>query len=956
MNLKKYIQSEIKSQLSESGTFDLTESLQGELDIMAQEAKDLKSFVKSVYKEFDNLPKNRDSLNWLTDIYKESTNESIVKEGAMSELDAMAQEAKDLKSFVKDAYKEFKTLDRNKSSLEWLTDIFNQATNESVVNEGASDDVLLKKYTNGKHKGNSVATFTSSKGAEFANRIYDVKVTDSKGNPMLAFKSTMGDKFLQAMKKAKLSVTSVTSESVNEANINPQVEKVAELTGVAIDKVEKYVSSRALNVTKLLKYIKDEKQVAIRDFHKAVKGDKKQDTYLIKMFKESVNERGTVNPEIWVPQGFNKEMSKYPNAKITRKLVLKVADKWDIPHDDALDYVAYNWVLDLKENTNQLTERQLKGLNGIDDKTSLTKISHQQKLKIVQGTGNIISFKVPKGLSRNFWQVIVKGKIKTEKDENGKKVYLLPGKVIDSPHYSSEKELVDNVLWDSMEKTRRFNESAVTEGSNKIVDYSKAKTKILVGRKTNLLTYMKGKYDYKQDGDTMYFFNKGNHFGTLFDLGTVYQELRHDGSIDDKGRMTESEVKEGLFKNITKGTKKSKGPWVIVVIQNGKVINQEYTNIPDVIPAIYRETVKKYPKAHVTIEASTGETVYSKGKNESTVNEEQLEEKLITFSNRANYGQIVFMAGGAGSGKGFAISNFIDSSSFKVRDVDEMKKAVGNLDKLGKLSIEQWYKKFSKNLKEDELAHVDKYVKDKKLTLKALSNNLRDPNNVSALHYIVDAMGLKDNWVTNMLMGKENKEVLPNLIFDITAKKVSSITDVLKPLIDAGYKPASIHLIWVLTNYHMAVDNNAGRSRVVPADTLLTTHEGASTTLWSMLTGILPNGINGRIDVILNNKQNTVFYNKMGKENTKATKSGGIDQRSNTSRTQTVVKQKRDDDGKLKTTRKLEKVKFVANFLSLPIKKQGGGVISEKIWKDILFKWIVDNAPASTELVQDAKS
>ena len=96
------------------------------------------------------------------------------------------------------------------------------------------------------------------------------------------------------------------------------------------------------------------------------------------------------------------------------------------------------------------------GVN-IDDKTPLTKISYQQKLKIIQGTGNNISFKVPKGMSRNFWQVFSKGKIKSGKNGEGNKVYFLPGKFIDSPHYSSEKELVNNVLWDKMEEIRRFN-------------------------------------------------------------------------------------------------------------------------------------------------------------------------------------------------------------------------------------------------------------------------------------------------------------------------------------------------------------------------------------------------------------------------------------------------------------------------------------------------------------------
>ena len=84
--------------------------------------------------------------------------------------------------------------------------------------------------------------------------------------------------------------------------------------------------------------------------------------------------------------------------------------------------------------------------------------------------------------------------------------------------------------------------------------------------------------------------------------------------------------------------------------------------------------------------------------HQDNVNEEQLDEKLITFSNRAPYGQIVFMAGGAGSGKGFAIDNFIDAAGFKVRDVDEMKKAHAKLDKLGKFSVDRWYKKYGKNL------------------------------------------------------------------------------------------------------------------------------------------------------------------------------------------------------------------------------------------------------------------
>ena len=308
-----------------------------------------------------------------------------------------------------------------------------------------------------------------------------------------------------------------------------------------------------------------------------------------------------------------------------------------------------------------------------------------------------------------------------------------------------------------------------------------------------------------------------------------------------------------------------------------------------------------------------------------SVNEEQLDEKLITFSNRAPYGQIVFMAGGAGSGKGFAIDNFIDGAGFKVRDVDEMKKLLGKLDAVKKFDMKKWDKKFGKNLstkppKKNPKAmsprqHFEEFVLGKGLSISDISKDLKNPINVASLHYIVDAMGLKDKWLISMLSGKDNKETLPNLLFDITAKKVASITDVLTPLLNAGYDSKNIHLIWVLTNYHIAVDRNKERDRVVPDDILLQTHEGAGKTMWTLLTKALPKGLNGRVDVILNNQENTIYHIQP-------------------------------------TTRKGKKVGVVSNFLSLPIKKQGGGIIPEKIWKSKLYTWIRNNAPKTLDVDQ----
>lgn len=72
------------------------------------------------------------------------------------------------------------------------------------------------------------------------------------------------------------------------------------------------------------------------------------------------------------------------------------------------------------------------------------------------------------------------------------------------------------------------------EMSNGIKDYSDSKNKILVGTKSNLLNNMKQRYDFEIDGDETYFFDKGFHFGTLYQVGRFY-ELHHDGTLDDKG-------------------------------------------------------------------------------------------------------------------------------------------------------------------------------------------------------------------------------------------------------------------------------------------------------------------------------------------------------------------------------------------------------------------------------------
>ena len=291
------------------------------------------------------------------------------------------------------------------------------------------------------------------------------------------------------------------------------------------------------------------------------------------------------------------------------------------------------------------------------------------------------------------------------------------------------------------------------------------------------------------------------------------------------------------------------------------------------------------------------------------ITEDTLNEKLITYGNRKPYGQIVFIAGGAGSGKGFAISNFLDSASFKIRDVDEMKKQLQVLNRLGKLDINSIMKKYGKSIKPKDVDLINK-IQDEGFKLQNL--NLKNPDHVYALHILVKAIGIKDASLEKLLLGKDNPDILPNILFDITAKDVTDITSVIPKLKAVGYQANNIHLTWVLTNYVTSLVNNNSRSRKVPdgsmgaENIMLKTHEGASNTIWGLVTKALPKGMNGRIDVILNNPEHTVFHT--------------------------------DADGKTIKGK-------VKGFKSLPLKKAKGGIYAETIWKKILFGWVKNNAP-----------
>jgi hypothetical protein len=265
-----------------------------------------------------------------------------------------------------------------------------------------------------------------------------------------------------------------------------------------------------------------------------------------------------------------------------------------------------------------------------------------------------------------------------------------------------------------------------------------------------------------------------------------------------------------------------------------------------------------------------------------------LEEKLILYGQGKRYGQIVFLAGGAGSGKGFAIKNFMQGELFKIRDVDE------------------WKKSFIK------LADTqNKYPEIKGL-------NLKNPKDVYKIHIFIKKLGIKDTSL-DLLLKDANTDRLPNIMFDITMKDVSDISDIIPKLEKAGYDSKNIHLTWVLTDYSVAIVNNRSRDRVVPEDIMLLSHEGAATNMYNVIRGKLPRGLNGGVRVVLNNRENTIPYLDPKTKKTVKTKTGNI---------------------------------IVTDFTYLTFKKEGKTIAPESDVKKEVMGWIAANVP-KTKLTKD---
>ena len=194
----------------------------------------------------------------------------------------------------------------------------------------------------------------------------------------------------------------------------------------------------------------------------------------------------------------------------------------------------------------------------------------------------------------------------------------------------------------------------------------------------------------------------------------------------------------------------------------------------------------------------------------------ELSEKLITFAKQAypKFGNIVILAGGAGSGKGFVKDKLVGLEGYTF-DVDVLKSLAAKAPGI--------IKKIKAEFGDD---------------LVALAGNLRDDKNVGRLHQLIgDELRLDDKKMqalyASILTAAPDRK--PNIIFDVTLKDLEKLRKIAFQVQNLGYAPELTHILWVVNDIEVAQKQNAERDRVVPLEILVNTHRGAAQTMLDII-------------------------------------------------------------------------------------------------------------------------
>ena len=449
---------------SENERQGLDEGTMSDIHQLAGEVKDLAEFTKEFFKRFgDKIKKTADSVEWVKTLYSDMANESIdeisqnegifdrfrkrsikgtvdkepyyfdIADKALLYLQKQDKEWRkyklasvgpgDKKTHIrmalshktnhKTAEPEFMVYHDKNNNIEKVVELeFNY---ESVVNEAKGfkigDKVEITKFIQDAENDETGDLYDINPGVK-------VEITDIDGKHSYQFKyldKLPNERYWALRKEFKANV--IKESTVTEgkkvtlkrrytenhpaitagkhAKIRNKVLEFIKDGRITADAFENFVASLSNNSKRWARnnskyFTVSEEGVSLSKFGQRI------------LKSITVNEKTENNPEIWVPGGFDKQIGKYPNSKITREIVLKAAKKWDVDEDDAIAYVEYGWDLDLNENNTNMKSQFIyesfsEFVNSLNESTeSLNEAFASQKLASLLTGGAHMDKDLPK--------------------------------------------------------------------------------------------------------------------------------------------------------------------------------------------------------------------------------------------------------------------------------------------------------------------------------------------------------------------------------------------------------------------------------------------------------------------------------------------------------------------------------------------------------------------------------
>ena len=211
-------------------------------------------------------------------------------------------------------------------------------------------------------------------------------------------------------------------------------------------------------------------------------------------------------------------------------------------------------------------------------------------------------------------------------------------------------------------------------------------------------------------------------------------------------------------------------------------------------------------------------------------------EVFISPNNGSNYGQVIFLVGGAAAGKSTAIAKYIDDSSYKVVNPDDVKSLVSKAAQKGLKGFE-------------DMRDVD----------------INTPAGSKKMHDFIYQNKLASK-KSKLITADPNRSVLPNLLFDRTFSWAGEFSKISRSLLRAGYKARDIHVIFVFTDINIALDANRNRKRTLPDDVIISTAKGAKARFLELLFGRAKGApANGDYYIIVNHGKQVIKVKSAGK-------------------------------------------------------------------------------------------